>query len=68
MSIVKRLLTVLLAACIAVSATVGCGVCAGVAWLVQQIRAGTETVQHLVCLPVALLIAALALAALEKEG
>ena len=46
----------------------GCGVCAGVEWLVQQIRAGTETAQHLVCLPVALLIESLALAALEKEG
>ena len=58
-----RNLAVLLAA-----ALFGCGVCAGVEWLVQQIRAGTETAQHLVCLPVALLIAALALEALEKEG
>ena len=50
------------------AALFGCGARAGAARLAQQIRAGTETVQHLVCLPVALLIAALALAALEKEG
>lgn len=33
-----------------------------------KMRVERTTVQHLVCLPVALLIAALALAALEKEG
>lgn len=59
---VLRNLALLLAA-----ALFGTGVCAGVQWLIQQIRAGTETVQHLAFLPLVLLITALALAALEKE-
>lgn len=65
MRYIKRVLHNL--ALLLVGALFGCGVCAGVQWLIQQIRAGTETVQHLMCLPVALLIAALTLAALEKE-
>lgn len=46
----------------------GCGVCAGVAWLVQQIRYATVTAAQLALLPLAMLVTALLLAALEREG
>lgn len=46
----------------------GCGVCAGVAWLVQQIRANAVTAAQLAPLPLAMLVTALLLAALEREG